>query len=162
MPGRPLHKRNERTNAGPTARSAGVGPVSAFLGASQTGPSYGLEPGCDIAKKDTQLSIGMMIRSGAWISLLMCLGLLAASFDDIPDFPTIRQTAVGAQVSHPVSAKTKAFERGVVAAGERQEILFSRCGHSDDHRGPLPLLGLEFTRHGSDTSPPLAPPPALL
>ena len=151
-----------RNAPGVAGRSARAPDASTFVRHSPTRPPDHLEPACDIIKESTYLGIGMIMRSGAWTSLLVCLGLFAASFDNIPDLPAIQQTVIGARISHPVSSQTKVFELGVVTTGERQEIQFSWRRRSDDHRGRLPATGPRFIHHGSDTSPPLATSPEIL
>jgi hypothetical protein len=100
------------------------------------------------------LRIGRIIESAFWIPLLVCVGILAASFDRIPDLPALRQIAISSRVTQSVShqAQTGAIRSAVT--GAQAAIHLSWLESAIDRPAPLPFAYQNCARQESGSSPP--------
>jgi hypothetical protein len=100
------------------------------------------------------LRIGQSFGNGAWVPLLVCLGILAASIDRVPDLPGLRQAAIGTRISHSIAPHVKAHGARFAAIEERAEL------HVFEPEGAVCLpssslaAGRTSARQEADSSPP--------
>jgi hypothetical protein len=100
------------------------------------------------------MRIRKIIESALWIPLLVCLSILAASVDNIPDLPALRQAVIGSRVSQSISPQARTNGAHFATVEQRDEI---RCLQPESAicqpLSPL-VMGRNFPRHESDSSPP--------
>jgi hypothetical protein len=100
------------------------------------------------------LRIGRIIKSALWIPLLVCVGILAASFDRIPDLPALRQIAISSRVTQSASHQAQTGAMRLPVTGTRVAIRLSWPESAIDRPVPLPFAYQNCARQESGSSPP--------
>lgn len=100
------------------------------------------------------MRIGQIIGSAVWIPLLVCFSILAASIDNVPDLPGLRQAAIGTRVSQSIAPHARANGARFATIEGRHEL---RVVESEA-AAYLPFFyfaaGRTSARQESDSSPP--------
>ena len=104
------------------------------------------------------MRIWQIIGSALWMPLLVCLGILAASIDNFPDLPALRQATIGSRICQDLSHRTQADSSRFATDPEQREPRRFWPQLAIELHLNVPVLGRDFSRHESDSSPPSPAP----